>query len=208
MQGDDSLAELLAADVRRQFRRVVELYQHRLFTFALRLTGSAQDAEDIVQEAFVRAYVACVTYPPERVRALSLQPWLYKIALNEFHHATRRARLHVLPVDVADDEAALALADAAETQPDVLVEGRERVRELEGAIGRLPDHYRIPILCYYAEHLSYQEIADLLDAPLGTVKSAISRGVRLLRTMMMRPPDADTSVGTSWGRAAPNGTED
>lgn len=207
VQGDDHLAELLAGDARRHFRRVVETYQHRLFTFALRLTGSAQDAEDVVQETFVRAYVACATYRPERVRALKLQPWLYKIALNEFHHHTRRARLHVLPVDVADDAAALAIADAAEAQPDFMVEGRERVRELEEAVRRLPDHYRIPVLCYYAEHLSYQDIAELLDAPLGTVKSAISRGVRLLRTIL-RPPDADTSANTSWSRMIPNGTED
>lgn len=182
--GDTTLPLLLATDVRHHFKRVVETYQHRLYTFVYRLTLSHQDAEDIVQESFVRAYIALVTYPQSRIQTLKLQPWLYKIALNEFHHHRRSARLHVIPMDISDDSSIFAIEDTADTRPDILIENQEQWQELETAVARLPERYRIPVMCYYFEHLGYQEIADLLDQPLGTIKSTIFRGVKLLRTML------------------------
>ena len=182
--GDSALPMLLAINVRRHFKRVVEVYQHRLYTFVYRLTLSRQDAEDIVQESFVRAYVALVNYPQIRIQTLKLQPWLYKIALNEFHHHVRSVRLHVVPMDVSDESPIFAIEDAADERPDILIENQEQLQELETAVARLPERYRVVVMCYYFEQLTYQEIADLLDLPLGTIKSAIFRGVRLLRTML------------------------
>jgi len=188
-QDDDTLAALLATNVRRHFQRVVEVYQHRLYAFAFRLTGQAQAAEDIVQEAFVRAYVACSAYPAERVQTLKLQAWLYRITLNECRHSTRGAQLHIVPLDLADDSAALDIEGAAEERPEQLLELRERRRELEAAITHLPERYRVPLLCVYFENLSYQETAELLDQPVGTIKSAVSRGVRLLRAYLTSAPN-------------------
>lgn len=197
MERDDrDLLELLATDVGSHFTRVVELHQHQLYTFAYRLTGSAQDAEDIAQEAFVRAYVALVTYPTPRIRELKLRPWLYRITLNEFHHHARRARLHVIALDDSDSSPALDIEDIASERPDRIIESREQLHELEAALARLPERYRIPVLCSYFERLSYQEIADLLEQPVGTVKSSVFRGVRLLRTLMTaREQDAQQRRG-------------
>ncbi|MDQ6662022.1 MAG: RNA polymerase sigma factor [Chloroflexota bacterium] len=182
--GDRDLPILLATDVHRYFKYVVESYQHRLYTFARRLIGSPQDAEDIVQEAFVRAYVSLVTYPKMRVQTLKLQPWLYKITLHEFHHHVRGARLHVIPIDLSDDSPVLSIEDTDDERPEIIIESQEQLQELEALVARLPDHYRIAVMCYYFEHLNYQEIAELLDQPIGTVKSTIFRGVRLLRAML------------------------
>ncbi|HEX9412519.1 MAG TPA: RNA polymerase sigma factor [Ktedonobacterales bacterium] len=201
MEHDASaLPALLAVDARRHFRRVVEAYQHQLYTFAYRLTSNQQMAEDIVQEAFVRAYVACVAYAPERVRALKLRPWLYKITLNEFYHAVRGARLHVMPLDLSEESPILEIQDAEGERPDFLVERRERLQEIEAALLQMPERYRVPILCLYFEHLSYRETADLLDQPLGSVKSAVFRGTRLLQTLLA----TEGKEGEPWSRKTAN----
>src|ERR1700726_138233 len=79
------LLDLLATDLDRHFQHLVLSTQQRLFVFALRQTGSPQDAEDIVQETFIRAYHALTDYPAERIRIMKFQSWLYKIALNIFY---------------------------------------------------------------------------------------------------------------------------
>lgn len=133
MKRDSSeLPALLATDVRHTFRDMVERYQHSLYTFACRLSRSQQDAEDIVQEAFVRAYVALVTYPAARIEALKLRPWLYRITLNEFHHHVRGARLHVVPMDLSDGSPVLEI-EGATTQYRVVSERRPSVASGETA---------------------------------------------------------------------------
>ncbi len=185
MQLDDStLAQTLATDVPRYFKQVVEAYQHQLYSFAYRLTGKAQDAEDIVQEALVRAYVALMTYPAIRIRTLKLRSWLYRITLNEFHHHVRKAQLHIVPIDLSENSVTMALEDTSQPLPEAMVESIEQIQELESLVASLPERYRVVITCYYFEHLSYQEIACLLDMPLGTVKSNVTRGVRLLRKLL------------------------
>ena len=91
----DDLTEALACDVDRQFERLVLAYQDRLYGFVLRLSGSPRDAEEITQDAFIRAYHALVRYPKERIQALALRPWLYQIALNAFRNARRGKKLAV-----------------------------------------------------------------------------------------------------------------
>src|SRR6516225_679592 len=110
---------LLADNLHQHFYQVVLLYQHRLYAFALRLTGSCQDAEDIVQEAFVSAYVSLENYPPQRIQALKLQAWLYRVTFNVYTHSTRRAHLQLVPLDLADDSPVLAIEARPEECPEV-----------------------------------------------------------------------------------------
>lgn len=175
------LSLLLATDLERNFRHLVTAYQHRLYAFALRQTGSPQDAEDIVQEAFMQAYYALGDYPAFRVRTLSLRPWLYKIVLNIFYSRMRKSRLPCVPLDTSEDGPHLAIEDSWREQPDVLLEDLETLRELEAHVAQLPAQYREAVNLYYFESLSYQEIADLLNLPMGTVKSNLHRGIRQLR---------------------------
>ncbi len=180
-QSDEDLLALLASDLDRYFQQLVLNYQHRLYAFALRQTGSSQDAEDIVQEAFLRTYYALGDYPPERLLVLKLQPWLYKITLNLFYERKRRERLQYIVLDTAEESVHLAIEDDAREQPEVLLEDRERLRELESLVATLPGPYREAINLFYFADLSYREIADLLHQPLGTVKANLHRGIRLLR---------------------------
>ncbi|HLY30273.1 MAG TPA: RNA polymerase sigma factor [Ktedonobacterales bacterium] len=184
----DALLEALATNLADTFPQVVTRYQQALYAFALHLSGSPADAEDLAQEAFIAAYVSLENYPPERIRSLKLRAWLYRVTLNTWRHATRNAtRLQLVPLDMSDEPGAaneLAFADDPQERPDALLELRERRQELEALVARLPERYRIAIACYYFGEFSYQEVADLLGQPIGTVKSTISRGVRLLRNLL------------------------
>ncbi|HLX39813.1 MAG TPA: RNA polymerase sigma factor [Ktedonobacteraceae bacterium] len=180
------LPTLLATDLNGYFGQLVLDYQHRLYTFALHQTGSAEDAEDIVQEALLRAYYALGDYPAERVRMLKLQPWLYKIALHVYYNRSRQLKLSMVPLNVTEDSSLLDIEDDWHEQPEVAVEDAERVRELESLLATLPEQYRTAVSLYYFEELSYREIADLLSQPMGTVKSNLHRGVRLLREALAK----------------------
>ena len=186
-QSDEELPGLLATNLDRYFKQLVLAYQHRLYAFALRQVGSLQDAEDIVQEAFIRAYYALGDYPPERVQALKLQPWLFKITLNVFYSRLRTARLQQVPLDISEESSHLEIENDRYEQPEVVLEERERIHELETLVCTLPHRYREAINLYYFEELSYREIAKLLNRPIGTVKSSLHRGTRLLRKTLETP---------------------
>ena len=181
MDDEQMLSELLATDLKRYFRQLVLRYQDQLYSFAFRLTGSGQDAEDIVQEALLGAYVTMAQYPAERIHTLRLRPWLYKVTLNVFRNSKRGMRLLLMPLNLSEDGAVHDLAAPEDERPDALYEIWESRQELEARLLTLPECYRLVITCYYCEDLSYQEIADLLDQPLGTVKSRLHRGMQILR---------------------------
>ncbi|GAC1350246.1 MAG: sigma-70 family RNA polymerase sigma factor [Ktedonobacteraceae bacterium] len=182
-QGDEELLSLLATDLDCQFRQFVEAYQQRLYLFALRLVGRPDDAEDMVQEAFIRAYYALKGTPTRKVRVLNLRKWLYTITLNIFRNCTRKREQPVISLDLPENSAALDIADQA-LGPDEEANWHEWRYELEALIASLPEPYRPAITLYLFEELSYAEIAELLQQPLGTVKAYISRAKNLLRQLL------------------------
>jgi len=180
--GENELSSLLVVDLKRYFKQIVLHYQDQLYTFVVQLTGNVSDAEDIVQDAFIGAYITLTQYPSERIQTLKLRPWLYKIALNIFRNSKRGKQLFLIPLDQSLDG---TLQDQSEENPDTLYEITEQHQELEALLATLPVHYRTVITCYYFEELSYQEIADLLDQPIGTTKSRLHRGVQMIRQKML-----------------------
>jgi RNA polymerase sigma-70 factor, ECF subfamily len=181
-ESEEARLALLASSVDRYYEELVLLYSQPLRAFALRLLGHAQDAEDVVQEAFIRAYYALERYPVERVRTLKARPWLYKITWNCYcTYASRAKPPPSISLDFADDDAWLEPEDAAQEQPELALESSERRRELEALVGALPPRYREVVSLYYFEDLSHQEIAEMLHQPVGTIKVAVHRGIRLLR---------------------------
>ena len=99
MSHEDRLRESIANDLDGTFEELVRVYQDRLFSYALRLTGRREDAEEVAQDAFVRAYRALGTYPAERIRALALRPWLYRITLNVARNRFRGKKLRTVSLD-------------------------------------------------------------------------------------------------------------
>lgn len=179
-QQSRDLPALLATDLDGHFGQVMLVYQHRLHVFALRQTGNAQDAEDIVQETFQRAYQALKNYPVARIRTLHLQQWLYKITLNVFRNHTRRVEPQSVPLDVSEESPVLKLEDQSGGL-DAEVSRHEWKRELERGVAALPEPYREAVNLHYFEDLSLREVAELLNQPIGTVKTNVHHGLQLLR---------------------------
>ena len=178
-QDDEVLLSLLATDLDSHFRQLVLLYQQRLYRLALRLTGNPQDAEDIVQETFLRTYHALKSYPELKVRALRLQQWLYTITLNIFRNRQRKPEQQSIQLDTSEDSLLLEIEDQSRG-PDEEAYWHERQRELEVQVASLSEDYRAAITLHYFEDLSFAEIAELLNQPIGTVQAHVHRALRQL----------------------------
>jgi RNA polymerase sigma-70 factor (ECF subfamily) len=178
VRDDGHLPAALARDLPGSFERVVLAFQDRLYAFSLRCTGSPADAQEITQDAFVRAYRALEGYPVERRAALALRPWLYRITLNVVRNHVRRRRV---PVESLDGAGGAAVADAAHHRPPAVLERTERARVLAGLVAGLPERYRGAVVLRHVEGLGYQEIAAVLGQPVGTAKANVHRGLALLR---------------------------
>src|SRR5450631_14692 len=175
-------AYLTAEQVDGYYEQLVAKYWQQLNSFIQRRTSNQQDAEDIVQEAFVHAYYALERYPLQQIRTLQARPWLYKITWNVYRNYMSRTKPPLaLSLDDHEGDLLLELDDEYEERPDAIFERGERRRELESLVNELPEHYREVINLYYFDELSQQEIADLLNRPVGTIKTHVYRGLRMLR---------------------------
>jgi RNA polymerase sigma-70 factor (ECF subfamily) len=181
---DDELTAGMADDLDGTFERLVLAYQDRLYGFALRMTGSRPDAEEVAQETFVRAYRALAGYPVERIRALAPRPWLYRIALNVVRNRARRWRPTLVPLDGALGER-VEPPDTAE-RPEAAAERAEQRDRLAELVATLPPRFRAAVVLRHVEDLGYAEVATLLDQPIGTVKANVHRGIKLLRDALQR----------------------
>ena len=186
----EELAEALAVDARGTFEQLVAVYQDRLYSFGLHLTGRPWDAEEVAQDTFVRAYRALERYPAERIRALNLKPWLLQIALNVFRNRVRGKLLNLVPLDVTADGKVDEPATAIHEWPDEIAERAEERALLQKLLLALPERYRVAVVLRHVQGLDYGEIASLLGQPVGTAKSNVHRGVRLLRESMEALPEA------------------
>jgi RNA polymerase sigma-70 factor, ECF subfamily len=185
-----------AAPSVENFDQIVDDYQRRLYGFALRMTGNREDAEEIVQDAFVRAYRALGKMSLEQRADLRLQPWLYTITLNVTRNRLRSKRPTNVALDaLADPDALLRESNEGPPQPETIVEQNAEVALVEQALLQLPVHLRAAATLRFIEGRSHPEIAEILHQPIGTVKSHVHRAVRILRRIL----------GPQIGRNAPEG---
>jgi len=182
VESDDAslVARTLAVD-QSAYAALVSRHESDVFHLALRYLRQREDAEDVVQEAFVRAYRALAQYDPTR----PFGAWMHAITARlciDFH---RRRRVKTVSLTrpeegSASEEREWEIADPAEG-PEVLTERGDEAVRLEALIDRLPKDYRLAILLRHAQDLSYEEIAEATGAPIGTVKARIHRARNLLR---------------------------
>jgi RNA polymerase sigma-70 factor (ECF subfamily) len=170
-----ALVERLAEDLDGVFEDVVVEHQHALFAFIAGMSGDHGRAEEVVQDAFVRAHRALGGYPPERVRALSLRPWLFRIALNALRNSLRGRHVQLVLVDQPPDGVDPTPGPEAE-----VLRQADRAR-LGQALACIPQEQRAAVLLRYAHDLSYARIAEVQGRPVGTVKSDVHRGLKALR---------------------------
>jgi RNA polymerase sigma factor (sigma-70 family) len=150
----------------RAFSELVARYQDRVYRFLLRLSRSPEDAMDLTQETFIRAYQGIERWRPEAL----FRTWLFHIARNLAFDRLRHDKI-VEFVELDDDA---ELPDPA-AGPETALETAQRYHLLEAALERLPAQHREIILLREIEGMSYEEIAHVLDLSAGTVKSRLAR---------------------------------
>lgn len=182
-RSDETLAEEARNGSQEAFRELVERFERPVFGLIVRIVRRAEEAEDLAQETFLKAHRALARFDPSR----KFSSWLFKIAHNTALDALRRAGETTLSLDAPPrdgDEAPEPPADPSAEDPFARAAGRDLGRALEAAIHRLRPEYREVLLLRFVEELSYEEIAEVTSAPLGTVKIHIYRARRDLARAM------------------------
>jgi len=158
---------------------LVKKYKKGLILHIKRTIGDEKGAEDLVQEAFIKAFKALETYSFN----YAFSTWLYKIASNHAIDYKRKRKLSTIsldkPVSTREGEVQQEVPDTT-YRPDSKLEDIQRAKIIQEAIDSLPAKYNIVIVMRHQEEKSYEEIAQELDLPLGTIKAHIFRGRRLL----------------------------
>jgi RNA polymerase sigma-70 factor (ECF subfamily) len=189
---DEELVARATAGDTESFNQLVSRWERPIYALAYRTLGREEDAHDVVQEAFLRAYRGLRGFKGEA----KFSSWLYRITLNLCRDWIRRERRTpvVQPpegtdaVELADDRAA-----PAESVED-LVARREMSRAVARAMAELPEEQRSAILLKEYHGLTFQEIADMLDCPLSTVKTRLYQGLSVLRRRLERQQADEASL--------------
>jgi RNA polymerase sigma-70 factor (ECF subfamily) len=172
-----ALVRRIVAGEGHRYSVLVERYQRRLYWSCLRLVGDSDEAEDVVQEAFVRAYERLGDFDP----TYRFYTWIYRIARNRSLNVLRRRRVWGL-VTLSDPERAPALPAA--DRSDRPAEDRELARALMDCRANLPADQREVFDLRHADGLSYREIAAAVGAPEGTVMSRLARAREKMRACL------------------------
>jgi RNA polymerase sigma-70 factor (ECF subfamily) len=161
--------EVLAGRVEK-FEILVRRYQRLVATAALRMGVPRQEIEDVASEVFYKVFRSLHRYEPSH----ALSTWLYRITVNA-----------ALRHDASHDEVPASLADSRPSQHEEAGD-RERAAMLKEALGRLPDHYRMPLIMTHVEGMPIEAVAQALDLPEGTVKSRLFRARAQLKEILRR----------------------
>ena len=156
-----------------EFERAALPHLKELYRVAARLLGDTTKAEDVVQETYLQAWKSFDRFAP----GTNCRAWLFKILINTIHHYRRK---WLNPRQAADSEEILEQA----TAPAPPVPERITESEILRALDRVPADYRTAVLLADVEEFSYKEIAGMLNVPIGTVMSRLSRGRKLLREQL------------------------
>ena len=179
------------------FEELVRLYEKRVYAVALRSSGSPEDAADITQEVFLRAWRSIESFRGDS----GFSTWLFRITMNLCVDFARHkhAQPQTQPRGIGEEDSERPIPDTAPT-PEEHLDNRELGRELAAALDEVSEEHRRIVLLRDVSGLSYTEIAEVLEISEGTVKSRLSRARIALRTVLLRR-------GNLLPSAASNGTK-
>ena len=180
---DRELVARAGAGDQEAFEQLVRDNQNRVYSLAVRLMGDREEAADLAQEAFLKAWQGLPTFQGES----SFSTWLYRLTSNVCIDALRRNRRRQAvaeTVSLDDDDSWIEPADW-EGDPQRLLERAELSRAVERGLEALPDHFRQVLVLRELSGLSYQEIGTAMELDLGTVKSRIARARVALRKILL-----------------------
>jgi len=179
---DEELVERAKRGDRRAFRMLVDRHKRMVFNVAWRMLRNREDAEDAAQEAFLRAFRSMRTFR----RQAKFSSWLVQIAVNvclSFVESVYAKQTFVELREEADGTDSCFID--GEMNPEDIVARKDFGERIRALVGTLPPRYRAVITLYYLEERSYREVAEILEIPLGTVKTHLHRAKECLRKSIM-----------------------
>jgi len=178
---DNKLIEECLAGQTEAFGRLVERYQDRLYHTLVHTLGSREDALDTAQEAFVHAFEKLDTFQGRS----AFYSWLFRIAMNAAISRKRKDRRTTASIDAARENSGIEPVDGhASAEPSHALDVADKQALVKQALERLPEDYRQVLVLKEMEGLKYEEIAEIIDCPIGTVRSRIHRARQELRELL------------------------
>jgi len=177
---DDQLIQQTLAGEKNAFGELVAKYQGRLYNTMIQVVGNSEDAYDVVQEAFFQAYLRLETFR----QTSKFYTWLYRIAFNVAMGIRRRKRPR--PVDVAPGHDLAEILVDQNLTPDEIMISAENIQAVQVVIAELDEEFRLTIILRELEDFAYEEIAEILDVPLGTVRSRLHRARAIIKEKLER----------------------
>ncbi len=174
---DFEVIQLTLKDNKDYFAELVKRYKNLVFSVVLRMVNNREDAADLSQEVFIKLYKSLDKYYPD----YKFSTWVIRITTNHVIDYRRKRKQETVPIDEMEFELPASDTDSPET---ATVE-KERRTELVDIVNNLPDMYKIPIVLFHSQGLSYQEISDITGEPLSKVKNRIFRGRKMLKDLIL-----------------------
>ncbi len=176
------IIEQVRAGNTRQYALLVDRHKDQAFTLAVRLTGDSEEAEELVQDAFLRAFKNLDQFRGDA----KFGTWFYRILYNLCMTKVTRRRGKPEQLDVTDEKALdNLLVDEDEPSIHERLEDEELQQMIAGEIARLPEKFRSVITLFYVQEMSYEEIVSTLGSPIGTVKTNLFRARALLKERIL-----------------------
>jgi RNA polymerase sigma-70 factor (ECF subfamily) len=161
------------------FGAIINLYRHRVIGYCYRMIGS--DAEDIAQEIFIKFYLALYRFDSSK----PIKPFLFRIAHNHCVDILKKKTIRTIPFLKNNEEKQELQVKDERPDPEEWAQKAELQNALNHALAAIPVLYRSPLLMWHVEGIPYEEIAKILELPMGTVKARIHRGRKILQQKLM-----------------------
>ncbi|MCL2572943.1 MAG: sigma-70 family RNA polymerase sigma factor [Defluviitaleaceae bacterium] len=186
--------ELVAACIegeKNSFEELVSRYKNLVYSVVLRMVTDKEDANDLAQEVFIKIYRNLEKYSEE----YKFSTWTIRIATNHVIDWRRKKKYETVSIDDEENTVAGGLMANSGASPEDEYIADEQSRMLRDLVAGLPDIYRVPIVLYHEQGLSYQEISEITGEPLSKVKNRIFRGRKLLKESLMNLRRGGESYG-------------
>jgi RNA polymerase sigma-70 factor (ECF subfamily) len=178
-ENDSDLISRAKSGDSKSYDKLLKKYKNSVYSLVLRMVRNSQEAEDLTQEAFIKAFNSLASFNEE----YAFSTWLYKIASNNCIDFFRKRKLQTYsldkPIQYKDSEIQHEIPDP-DLNPEKSIMATERNKLIKEAINKLPEKYYRAIVLRHTEEKSYEEISEILGLPLGTVKARIFRAREML----------------------------